>query len=161
MIAFLSVAFAFLWWAVLMLFDRDLASPTLLLLSGYSLSVTTAFVSDFVLPFDYHWETYGIWVSGMLLFLVPAYGLKQGYSVSIKRLIPSVVTVDFSRNFIWLYALLCLTVTVTTILVDVQVLSGLDVEVSTASAVMAMRNYGSAHPEGTSSVAVLFLSQFK
>ena len=138
-----------------MLFDRDLASPTLLLLSGYSLSVTTAFVSDFVLPFDYHWETYGIWVSGMLLFLVPAYGLKQGYSVSIKRLIPSVVTVDFSRNFLWLYALLCLTVTVTTILVDVQVLSGLDVEVSTASAVMAMRNYSSAHPEGTSSVAVL------
>lgn len=143
-----------------MLFDRDLASPTLLLLSGYSLSVTTAFVSDFVLPFDYHWETYGIWVSGMLLFLVPAYGLKQGYSVSIKRLIPSVVTVDFSRNFLWLYALLCLTVlcltvSVTTILVDVQVLSGLDVEVSTESAVMAMRNYGSAHPEGTSSVAVL------
>lgn len=50
---------------------------------------------------------------------------------------------------------------VMTILVDVQVVSGLDVEVSTALAVMAMRNYGIAHPEGTSSVAVLVLSQFK
>lgn len=90
-----------------------------------------------------------------------AYVLKQGYTVSIKRLIPSVVTVDFSRSFLWLYALFALTVTLTTNLVDVLVLSGLDVEVSTASAVTAMRNYGIAHPEGTGSVAVLVLSQFK
>lgn len=48
-----------------------------------------------------------------------------------------------------------------TVFVYVQVLSGLDVEVSAASAVTAMRNYGIEHPEGTGSVAVLVLNQFK
>lgn len=48
-----------------------------------------------------------------------------------------------------------------TVFVYVQVLSGLDVEVSAASAVTAMQNYGIEHPEGTGSVAVLVLNQFK
>ena len=154
-IVFLVVTFALLWWGSFLLFDRDLASPAMLLISGYTLSVTTAFVSDFALPFDYHWGTYVVLVSGVLLFLVPAYTFKQGYAASTKRLIPPVVTVDFSRSFLWLHALLCITVTVVTIFVYVRVLSGLDVEVSAASAATSMRNYCIAHPEGTGSTAVL------
>ena len=103
-ITFLFVTFTFLWWATFTLFDRDLASPAVFLISGYTLSVMTAFVSDFVLPFEYHWATYSVLVSGMLLFLVPAYVLKCGYVPSIQRLTPSVVAVDFSRNFLRLHA---------------------------------------------------------
>ena len=161
MITFLFVTFAFLWWATFTLFDRDLANPALLLISGYTLSVTTAFVSDFVLPFEYHWATYGVLVSGMLLFLVPAYVFKRGYVPSIRRLTPPAVAVDFSRSFLRLHALLCLTTAAVTVFVYVRVLSGLDVEVSAASAITAMRNYGIEHPEGTGSVAVVVLSQFK
>ena len=161
-IAFLVVTFAFLWWrGAFLLFDRDLASPAMLFITGYTLSVTTAFVSDFAIPFDYHWGTYVVLVSGVLLFLVSAYTFKRGYAASTKRLILPVVTVDFSRRFLWLHALLCITVTVVTIFVYVRVLSGLDVEVSAASAVPSMRNYGIAHAEGTGSAAVLVLNQFK
>ena len=160
-IALLFVTFAFLWWASFTFFDRDLTSPALLLISGYTLSVITAFVSDFTQPFDYHWETYAVLVSGVLLFLVPAYVFKQVNAASIKCLTSPVVTVDFSCSFLWLHALLCIAVIMVTILVYVQVLSGLDVDVSAASAVTEMRNYGIEHPEGTGSVAVFIVIQLR
>mgnify|MGYP004694624189 CR=1 FL=1 len=48
-----------------MLSDCDLVSPALRLISGYTLSVTTTFVSDSTLPFEYHWVTYGIFAPGI------------------------------------------------------------------------------------------------
>ena len=75
---------------------------------------------------------------------------------SIQRLTPSAVAVDFSRNFLRLHAFVCLTTATVTVFVYVQVLSGLDVEVSAASAVPAMRNYGIEHPEGTGDAELRF-----
>ena len=159
----LFVTFAFLWWASFSLFDRDLASPALLFISGYTLSVTTAFVSDFVLPFDYHGRTYVVLLLGVLLFLGPAYVFKRGYAdtAPIKRLPSIVVQVNFSQSFLWLHAILCMMITAVTILVYVRVLSGLGMEVSAVSAVPAMRNYRIEHPEGTEVAIMLILNQFQ
>ena len=162
LIACLFLTFAVLWWGTFCLFDRDMVCPAMLFISGYALSVAVAFVSDFALPFDYHWATYGVLVAGVLLFLIPAYLFKQGYSPSIRRLSAPRVTIEFSGWALWLHAGLCFCTAVATVLTYVQVLSGLGVEIETTfSAITAMRNYGIEHPEGTGSPLLLFVSQAK
>lgn len=161
LITVLFLTFVFLWFGTFVLFDRDLASPAMLLMSGYALSIAVAFVSDFAQPFDYHWETYGVLVSGIFLFLIPAYIIKRVYASTDRPSNLFRVIVNFSHSFLWIHALLCLMLTLVSIPIYVQVLSGLGVEVSTLSAITEMRNYGIEHPEGTGSGVVLILNQFK
>lgn len=80
LIGLLLIAFLTMWGIAFVLFERDLACPTMLLLSGYTLSVAVAFFSDFKIPFVYHSQTVFVLIVGTLLFCIPAYAIKTCYA---------------------------------------------------------------------------------
>lgn len=114
LIGIICLTFLTLWCVCYFLFDKDLVSPAMLLLSGYTLSVTVAFFSDFTTPFTYHTETLFVLFLGTAMFLIPAYAIKRVYNPniycsSVNQSI-SHATVDIQKTILILYAVFALLV---------------------------------------------------
>ena len=118
--AALLVIFPALWWISFELFDRDLACPAMLLMSGYTICAVVAFVAGFSYPHDYSAETFFVLVAGTLLFLIPSYA---AYRIFVsRRLSPlSRRLLSFHPGVLWTTAGLMLTA----IAVTLQVYAGL------------------------------------
>lgn len=70
-----------------MLFDRDITSPAMLLISGYTICVGTAVVSY---PFTYHAQTLFVMILGTVLLLIPAYAIKDISVGKEEKVMPTV-----------------------------------------------------------------------
>lgn len=112
----LLVIFLALWWISFELFDRDLACPAMLLMSGYLICVAVAFVAGFSHPHDYSAETFFVLVAGTLLFLIPSYA---AYRVFVSRKPSSLPRqlLCLHPGVLWTTAALMLTTIVVTLLV--------------------------------------------
>lgn len=73
----LFVVFLTMWGITFVLFERDLTSPAMLLMSGYTICVGVAAVSWLSYPFAFHWQTFFVISFGTILFLLPAYSIKR------------------------------------------------------------------------------------
>ena len=69
MIGFLFIAFLTIWGIAFVFFERDIFCPTMLFLSGYTISAGVAFFSDFIIPFDFHTQTVYVLLVGIFFIL--------------------------------------------------------------------------------------------
>lgn len=72
----LFVVFFRIWGIAFVLFERDLTSPAMLLISGYTVCAGVAAVSWLSYPFAFHGQTLFVIVFRTILFLLPAYAIK-------------------------------------------------------------------------------------
>lgn len=161
-ICILLISFLTLWGIAFVLFERDLVCPTMLLLSGYTLSVGVAFFSDFKIPFVYHSQTVFVLLVGTLLFCIPAYAIKTCYSDG-KGVQPnlSCSVIDIRSVALLLHALGLLGTIALSFWVCREILLEIKPAVTYAESVNAMRNYIIANPSGVTIPEFFLLNQVK
>lgn len=162
-IGLLFIIFLTLWGISFVLFDRDIASPAMLLISGYMICVGTAVVSYFSFPFTYHLQTLFVMILGTVLFLFPAYAIKEIAVGKKEKVTPAVAcsVVVFNPWVLLLSATLLLALIGLTLLTYVRVLQQVDPTVTYASAIPMMRNFLITHPEAATLKELLLLNQVK
>lgn len=162
-IGLLFIIFLTLWVISFVLFDRDITSPAMLLISGYTICVGTAVVSYFSFPFTYHLQTLFVMILGTVLFLIPAYAIKEIAVGKKEKVTPAVAcsVVVFNPWVLLLSAALLLALIGLTLLTYVRVLQQVDPTVTYASAIPMMRNFLIAHPEVATLKELFFLNQVK
>ena len=146
-----------------MLFDQDITSPAMLLISGYTICVGTAVVSYFSFPFTYHSQTLFVTTLGPLLFLVPAYAIKEIAVGKEEKVMPAVAlsVVVFKPWVLLLLVMLLLALIALTLLTYVRILQQVDPAVTYVSAIPMMRYFLIAHPEVATLKELFFLNQVK
>ncbi len=162
-IGLLFIIFLTLWVISFVLFDRDITSPAMLLISGYTICVGTAVVSYFSFPFTYHLQTLFVMILGTVLFLIPAYAIKEIAVGKKEKVTPAVAcsVVVFNLWVLLLSAALLLALIGLTLLTYVRVLQQVDPTVTYASAIPMMRNFLITHPEAATLKELLLLNQVK
>lgn len=163
LIGLLLIAFLTMWGIAFVLFERDLACPTMLLLSGYTLSVAVAFFSDFKIPFVYHSQTVFVLIVGTLLFCIPAYAIKTCYAggKGVHPDLPRSV-IDIRSLALLLYAAGLLgTIIALSFWVYRDILAEIKPTLTYAESVNAMRNYLIANPDGVKIPELFLLNQIK
>lgn len=164
LIGLLLIAFLTMWGIAFVLFERDLACPTMLLLSGYTLSVAVAFFSDFKIPFVYHSQTVFVLIVGTLLFCIPAYAIKTCY-VGGKGVHPDLPrsVIDIRSLALLLYAAGLLGTIALSFWVYRDILAEIKptLTLTYAESVNAMRNYIIANPDGVKIPEFFLLNQVK
>ena len=162
LIGLLLIAFLTMWGIAFVLFERDLACPTMLLLSGYTLSVAVAFFSDFKIPFVYHSQTVFVLIVGTLLFCIPAYAIKTCYAggKGVHPDLPRSV-IDIRPLAPLLYAAGLLGTIALSFWVYRDILAEIKPTLTYAESVNAMRNYLIANPDGVKIPELFLLNQIK
>lgn len=162
LIGLLLIAFLTIWGIAFVLFERDLACPTMLLLSGYTLSVAVAFFSDFKIPFVYHSQTVFVLIVGTLLFCIPAYAIKTCYAggKGVHPDLPRSV-IDIRSLALLLYAAGLLGTIALSFWVYRDILAEIKPTLTYAESVNAMRNYLIANPDGVKIPELFLLNQIK
>lgn len=162
LIGLLLIAFLTMWGIAFVLFERDLACPTMLLLSGYTLSVAVAFFSDFKIPFVYHSQTVFVLIVGTLLFCIPAYAIKTCYAggKGVHPDLPRSV-IDIRSLALLLYAAGLLGTIALSFWVYRDILAEIKPTLTYAESVNAMRNYLIANPDGVKIPELFLLNQIK
>lgn len=162
LIGLLLIAFLTMWGIAFVLFERDLACPTMLLLSGYTLSVAVAFFSDFKVPFVYHSQTVFVLIVGTLLFCIPAYAIKTCYAggKGVHPDLPRSV-IDIRSLALLLYAAGLLGTIALSFWVYRDILAEIKPTLTYAESVNAMRNYLIANPDGVKIPELFLLNQIK
>lgn len=163
LIGLLFIVFLVLWSITFELFDRDLTSPSMLLVSGYTVCVGMAVLSYFSFPYTYHPQTLYVMILGTVLFLVPAYAIKR---IALKReesVLPEMTesVVAIKSWVLFLSALLLIGVIVLTIFTYVRILQCYESAATYASAIPRMRNLLIMHPEVGAVREFLILNQIK
>lgn len=162
LIGLLLITFLTMWGIAFVLFERDLACPTMLLLSGYTLSVAVAFFSDFKIPFVYHSQTVFVLIVGTLLFYIPAYAIKTCYAggKGVHPDLPRSV-IDIRSLALLLYAAGLLGTIALSFWVYRDILAEIKPTLTYAESVNAMRNYLIANPDGVKIPELFLLNQIK
>ena len=162
LIGLLFIAFLTMWGIAFVLFERDLVCPTMLLLSGYTLSVGVAFFSDFKVPFVYHTQTVFVLLVGTLLFCIPAYAIKTCYADG-KAVRPNLIhsVIDIRSIALLLHAAGLLGVVGLSLWVYRDILLEIKPTLTYAESINAMRNYIIANPDGVKIPEFFFLNQVK
>lgn len=162
LIGLLLIAFLTMWGIAFVLFERDLTCPTMLLLSGYTLSVAVAFFSDFKIPFVYHSQTVFVLIVGTLLFCIPAYAIKTCYAggKGVHPDLPRSV-IDIRSFALLLYAVGLLGTIALSFWVYRDILAEIKPTLTYAESVNAMRNYLIANPDGVKIPELFLLNQIK
>lgn len=162
LIGLLLIAFLTMWGIAFVLFERDLTCPTMLLLSGYTLSVAVAFFSDFMIPFVYHSQTVFVLIVGTLLFCIPAYAIKTCYACG-KGVHPDLPrsVIDIRPLALLLYAAGLLGTIALSFWVYRDILAKINPMLTYAESVNAMRNYIIANPDGVKIPEFFLLNQIK
>lgn len=163
LITLLLIAFVSLWGISFVLFDRDLVSPAMLLISGYTVSVGFAFISSFFFPFNYHTETVFVLLVGTLLFVIPAYAVKEvlkSDNLSVNLTVARSVIV-FRPWVLYLAAALIAGAIVLSVLTYCRILKDIIPGITYTAAISAMRNYLIVHPEAATLKELLILNQVK
>lgn len=162
LIGLLLIAFLTMWGIAFVLFERDLACPTMLLLSGYTLSVAVAFFSDFKIPFVYRSQTVFVLIVGTLLFCIPAYAIKTCYAggKGVHPDLPRSV-IDIRSLALLLYAAGLLGTIALSFWVYRDILAEIKPTLTYAESVNAMRNYLIANPDGVKIPELFLLNQIK
>ena len=129
-----------------MLFDRDITSPAMLLISGYTTCVGTAVVSY---PFTYHAQTLFVMILGTVLLLIPAYAIKDISVGKEEKDMPTVAlsVVVFKPWVLLLSVMLLLALIALTLLTYVRILQHVNPAVTYVSAIPMMRYFLITHPE--------------
>lgn len=161
-ISLLFISFLTLWVIAFILFERDLVCPTMLLLSGYTLSVGVAFFSDFKIPFVYHSQTVFVLLVGTFLFCIPAYAIKTCYSDG-KGVQPnlSCSVIDIRSFVLLLHAVGLLGTIALSFWVYREILLEIKPSLTYAESVNAMRNYIIANPDAVKIPELFLLNQAK
>lgn len=158
---YLFVTFIFLWLIGVSLFDRDWCCPAMLIISGYTLSVMVACVSDIYVPFEYHWMTYGVLVIGLLMYMLPAYIIKIESKTLLKGNNGLYERIEMSRSILWIHAILCLVVLFLTIEIYSSVLTKVGESTTFLATIAEMRKFGINNPEGLDLPQLSVINQIK
>ncbi len=152
----LLVTFLALWWVCFELFDRDLASPALLVMSGYTICVVVAFVAGFTIPHEYSAETFFVLLAGTLLFLAPSYVAHRLYGKPrAGRLSPRIIRLHpLALWFIAGMSVVCLVLTL-------RVFAGIVGGYSLGETIATMRFSLIENPDLATTPALVAVSQLK
>lgn len=151
-----------LWYVCWQLFDKRLSCPAIVIMTGYLFCAGTAFLSDFVVEFDYHWITYIVVVVNIALFIVISYicravferktvahDINQGYSLYVA---------PWVLRFHGICAVLCFVVCIN---LFIDILSSAGIDADFFSAIPKMRDLIVNNVEIFNDNRFLFVNQIK
>lgn len=163
LIGFLFIAFLTIWGNAFVLFERDIFCPTMLFLSGYTISVGVVFFSDFIIPFDFHTQTVYVLLVGTFLFCIPAYAIKTLYAGSegVRAITLSRTDILIRPFALWVYAFFLSTIIFLTFYVYLDILLPFNPNITLVGSVDAMRNHIIFNPDGVMIPEFFILNQVK
>lgn len=163
MIGFLFIAFLTIWGIAFVLFERDIFCPTMLFLSGYTISAGVAFFSDFIIPFDFHTQTVYVLLVGIFLFCIPAYAIKTMYAGSegIQAIALARTEILIRPFALWIYAFFLSAILFLTFWIYMDILLPFNPTITLVGSVDAMRGHIIFNPDCVMVPEFFILNQVK
>ena len=159
----LFVIFLTMWGIAFVLFERDVTSPAMLLISGYTVCAGVAAVSWLSYPFAFHRQTLFVMFFGTILFLLPAYAIKKYSLVKREQELTEIsrTIIVFKPWILILFSASLICVIFFTVYTYTQILREFNLSVTYTTAVSEWRVFLNTYPQYGAIKELLILNQIK